>query len=60
MLMPPAPTPEQLEHIGRLASRCGMGSLLLLFLIGAVLLYFVDEEKGRKEAAYLAAAREGK
>jgi UMF1 family MFS transporter len=54
LLMPPAPTPEQLEHIGRLASRCGMGSLLILFLIGAVLLYFVDEEKGRKEAAYLA------
>lgn len=53
LLMPPAPTPEQVENIGRLASRCGIGSLLILFLIGAVLLYFVDEEKGRKEAAYL-------
>jgi UMF1 family MFS transporter len=60
MLMPPAPTPEQFEQIGRLASRCGIGSLLILFLIGAVLLYFVDEEKGRKEAAYLARARDGK
>jgi UMF1 family MFS transporter len=54
MLMPPAPTPEQVESIGRLASRCGIGSLLILFLIGAILFYFVDEEKGRKEAAYLA------
>ena len=53
LLMPPAPTPEQVENIGRLASRCGIGSLLILFLIGAVLLYFVDEEKGRREAVYL-------
>jgi hypothetical protein len=31
-----------------------MASILILFLIGAVLLYFVDEDKGRAEAAYLA------
>jgi UMF1 family MFS transporter len=53
MLMPPAPTPEQVEAVGRLASRCSIGSILILFLIGAILFYFVDEEKGRKEAVYL-------
>jgi len=26
---------------------------LILFAAGAVILYFVDEEKGRREAAYL-------
>jgi UMF1 family MFS transporter len=52
--MPASPTPEQLTAIGHLASRCSMASILILFLIGAVLLYFVDEEKGRAEAAYLA------
>jgi len=26
----------------------------LLFIVGAVLFYFVDEEKGREEAKYLA------
>jgi hypothetical protein len=30
-----------------------MASILVLFLIGAVLLHFVDENKGRAEAAYL-------
>ncbi|MCI5207368.1 MAG: MFS transporter [Candidatus Electrothrix sp. ATG2] len=53
ILMPPAPTAEQVEAVGRLASRWGIGSLLLLFLIGGVLFYFVDEEKGRREAALL-------
>jgi UMF1 family MFS transporter len=54
ILMPASPTPEQLTAIGHLASRCSMASILILFLIGAVLLYFVDEDKGRAEAAYLA------
>lgn len=31
------------------ASRAGITSVTLLFLIGGVLLYFVDEEQGRKE-----------
>ena len=53
ILMPAAPTPEQLTAISHLASRCSMASILILFLIGAVLLYFVDEDKGRAEAAYL-------
>ena len=30
-----------------------MASLVILFVIGMVLLYFVDEEKGKKEAAEL-------
>jgi UMF1 family MFS transporter len=53
MLMPPTPTPEQIETIGQLASRWSIASILILFLIGAILFYFVDEEKGRAEVAYL-------
>jgi len=53
MLMPPAPTPEQIETAGQLASRWSMASILILFLVGAILLYFVDEEKGRAEIAHL-------
>ena len=53
MLMPPAPTPEQMEAAGQLASRWSMASILILFLVGAILFYFVDEEKGRAEIAYL-------
>jgi len=53
VLMPPSPTPEQIVHVGRLASRWGISSISLLFIIGAILFFFVDEEKGRIEAAYL-------
>ena len=53
LLMPPTPTPGQIEYVGQLASRWGIASVLILFLIGAILFYFVDEEKGRAEAAYL-------
>jgi len=53
VLMPPAPTPQQAEYVGQLASRYGIGSILILFFIGAILLYFVDEEKGKAEVAYL-------
>jgi UMF1 family MFS transporter len=53
ILMPPAPSPEQIAQVGQLASRWGIGSILLLFAIGAILFYFVDEEKGRQEAAFL-------
>jgi UMF1 family MFS transporter len=54
MLMPPSPSPEQITAVGQLASRWGIGSILILFFIGAVLFYFVDEEKGREQAKYLA------
>jgi UMF1 family MFS transporter len=53
MLMPPSPTPEQIVHVTRLASRWGIASIILLFVIGAVLLFFVDEEKGKQEAMEL-------
>ncbi len=53
LLMPPTPTPGQIEHVGQLASRWSIASVLILFLIGAILFYFVDEEKGKAEAAYL-------
>ena len=54
IMMPPSPTEEQIIAVGQLASRWSIGSILILFIIGAVLFYFVDEEKGREQAKYLA------
>jgi len=54
MLMPPAPTAEQLISIGQIASRWSIGSISILFVVGVVLFYFVDEEKGKEQAKYLA------
>ena len=53
LLLPPSPTAEQVRDIGHLATRWSLGSIVVLFVIGAVLLYFVDEKKGRQEAQYL-------
>jgi UMF1 family MFS transporter len=53
MLMPPSPTAEQLIAVGQQASRFSIASVLVLFLLGGILFYFVDEEKGREEAAHL-------
>jgi hypothetical protein len=47
--MPVAPSPEQIAAVEQAASRWSIGSLLILFLVGGTLLYFVDEEKGRRE-----------
>jgi hypothetical protein len=55
VLMPEAPTTGQLAEIGQLASRWGIASILVLFLLGAILFYFVDERKGREQAAQLSA-----
>ena len=55
VLMPVAPTPAQVIAVGHLASRWGIASLLILFVTGAILFYFVDEEKGKAQAALLAA-----
>jgi UMF1 family MFS transporter len=44
LLMPVSPTPEALTSVAHTASRWGIGSVLLLFSIGGVLLYFVDEK----------------
>lgn len=53
LLMPPAPTLEQIATVGQSASRWGIGSILLLFIAGATLFYLVDEDKGRAEIAVL-------
>jgi UMF1 family MFS transporter len=53
VLMPPFPTPDQIIYAGQLASRWGIASISILFIIGAVLFFFVDEQKGRIEAVYL-------
>jgi UMF1 family MFS transporter len=55
LLMPPAPTPEQVIAVGQMASRWGIASIVALFIVGAILFYFVDEEKGRQQAALLEA-----
>jgi UMF1 family MFS transporter len=55
ILMPASPTPAQVLAVGQLASRWGIASILILFVIGAILFYFVDEEKGKAQAALLAA-----
>jgi UMF1 family MFS transporter len=53
MMMPPSPSAEQITAVGQLAARWGIGSILILFVLGAVLFYFVDEDKGREQAKYL-------
>jgi len=54
LLMPASPTPEQVAQVGQLAARWSIGSIVLLFVIGGVLFYLVDEQRGRREAEYLA------
>lgn len=53
LLLPPAAGPAQIRQTAHLAARWGIASVLLLFLAGAVLLCFVDERRGRAEAAEL-------
>ncbi len=53
ILLPVSPTPDEITYYGQLASRWGIGSIVLLFIIGGTLLYFVNDEKGRAEAEYL-------
>ena len=53
VLMPENPNAEQLFEVGQDAARWSIASIIVLFVIGAVLFYFVDEEKGRLEADYL-------
>jgi len=52
VMMPPAPTPGQIQTVGELASRMSIASLLLLFIAGAAIFYFVDEEKGKEEIQF--------
>lgn len=44
---------SRLGYSSNLASRIGISSVGLLFIAGAILLYFVDEQKGQKEVEYL-------
>jgi UMF1 family MFS transporter len=44
---------RSLGYSSNLASRLGIASISVLFLIGGTLLYFVDEEKGKEELKYL-------
>ncbi|MFZ0131056.1 MAG: MFS transporter [Desulfobacterales bacterium] len=53
LLLPPVPSAADLLHYGQVASRWSIGSIAVLFLIGGVLFYFVDEKKGRAEASRL-------
>jgi UMF1 family MFS transporter len=53
LLLPAAPTAADLVQVGQLASRWSMASVLLLFILGGLLFYFVDEERGRAQAAAL-------
>jgi len=50
IMLPATPSPEQIEAIGRTATRTSILAVLLLFAAGALLLYFVDEKKGKAEA----------
>jgi UMF1 family MFS transporter len=51
LLLPDLPTPDEITQVTHVAARWGMGSILLLFCGGGILLFFVDEEKARAEAA---------
>jgi UMF1 family MFS transporter len=50
LLMPVSPTAEQIKAVGMEASRWSILSVIILFIVGAVLFYFTDQEKGRVEA----------
>jgi UMF1 family MFS transporter len=49
MALPAAPTDQQIHATGLLATRVSIISVLILFIVGAVLLYFVDEAKAKSE-----------
>jgi UMF1 family MFS transporter len=53
LLLPPMPTSEQIMATGLLATRLSIISVLLLFIAGGVLFFFVDEEKGKKQLEQL-------
>ena len=51
--MPEAPTDAEVQMVGQLAARWSIGSILILFLFGGVLLYFVDEDKDELDECLL-------
>ncbi len=44
---------KSLGYSSNLASRAGIGSICLLFIGGGILLYFVDELRGKEQVSYL-------
>jgi len=44
---------RRIGYSANFASRMGIGSVAILFIAGAILLYFVDEEQGKKEIVHL-------
>lgn len=55
LIMPPHPSPEQIQAAGQLATRWSLASVVVvLFVVGLVLFSRVDEARGRMEAARLA------
>jgi UMF1 family MFS transporter len=40
-------------YSANIASRAGIASVAILFIAGGILLYFIDEEKGKREIEYL-------
>ena len=53
LLLPASPTPEQIHITGLVATRTSIVSVLLLFIAGAVLFYFVDDNRGKAELEQL-------
>lgn len=51
LLMPPFPSAQEAEYIGRIASRISIASILILFIAGGILFYFVRNEEGGPESA---------
>jgi UMF1 family MFS transporter len=49
MALPTTPTTEQIHATGLLATRVSIISVLVLFIVGVALLYFVDETKAKSE-----------
>jgi MFS transporter, UMF1 family len=46
---------RNLGYSSNIASRLSISAIAILFIIGGTLLYFVNEEKGKKEAQHLSA-----
>ncbi len=55
LMMPAAPSPEQIQAVGQMATRWSLGSVVILFVVGLILFSRVDEARGRMEAAQLSA-----
>jgi UMF1 family MFS transporter len=51
LLLPEFPNPEQIKEVGLLATRTSILSVLILFILGGIVFYFVDEKKGQAELA---------